>query len=200
MNHHRTSDGALVGAVLLVVALLATAAVTPSDFWFIAFFVVGSGAVAFVLSLLRDTLRERRREPQPDAGLSIFDGEWSESADTARIPIARSPLARAPSLEELDTAERAGQFAEFYTALLTGAEAKLYGTGRHRAVGNRDPRRASAMLDTCSMPAIGPDTEQFLAVAAHAGHPVEVLGPDEDWQQLTLPLRGLPPRIGEVRS
>lgn len=116
-------------------------------------------------------------EEQVVAFADTLTGELVDSTGNVVVP---APVNPTPDL--IERAERAGQFAEVMTIVLTTLERRYHGPGRHRAVGLHDPRRA----------AIQSVTQEFRAIVRHTtGEEPETVGPREDeirsvWSQPEL--------------
>ena len=101
--------------------------------------------------------------------LDFADTLTGELVDSTGNVVVPAPVNPTPEL--IARAERAGQFAEVMTIVLTTLERRYYGVGRHRAVGLHDPRRA----------AIQSITQEFRAIVRHTtGVEPETVGPRED--------------------
>jgi len=101
--------------------------------------------------------------------LDFADTLTGELVDSTGNVVVPAPVNPTPEL--IARAERAGQFAEVMTIVLTTLERRYYGVGRHRAVGLHDPRRA----------AIQSITQEFRAIVRHTtGEEPETVGPRED--------------------
>lgn len=116
--------------------------------------------------------------------------EWCERRDARKAAAPKKPavvISRSPLLDADDPiarAERAGRFADLCTDLLTRAERKVYGAGRHRAYGERDALMRALLTKTQAM---------FVGTLAAAGEEApKVFGPREQdlrtWTQDELEL------------
>jgi hypothetical protein len=150
-----------------------------------------AAAVVVACLLVIILVVDRDRDTRPDVGLSIFRSNRDDATEAEVLALPEAiRIARSPFADWTGRAERAGQFAEALTEAQQRIERRR-GPGRHRAYGPR----GRAMLARLQF------TREFDAIAA--GHPVVEHGPVEivstRHEQLPLPLRGLPPRVGEVR-
>ena|SRR5690349_11937225 len=129
---------------------------------FLYLVIVCTGIVAAVLVLMGWLWRD---DLLPDVGIDLFLPD-----ETVDVHIAPSPtLRRIPTAEEVQAAERAGEFAAALTAAFTRIEARQ-GPGRHwsTAPQDRDPRLVALLTTTAEYDA------EFLRMVEQLELPMEV--------------------------